>query len=504
MTLSLEHVRVEGHGEAVVSGVSLCVDPGQVLGLVGESGSGKSMLLSAIMGLLPKGFTASGDITLEGASLNTLSEAEYTALRGGHVGLIFQEPMTALNPLMTIGAQVGEALKIHGQDGLGRVEAALSDAGLSPQTVPPSRYPHELSGGQRQRVATAIALACQPKLLLADEPTTALDVITQKSLLEMLKARCAEDGLAMIFVTHDLALVEDIADTIAVMKAGEIVEHGPAREVCASPQHPYTRALWSAAHWHASPASQVASSPVLEVVDMRVRYGQVSAIEDISFAVPEGSCTALIGPSGCGKSTLARAVMGLERDQSGRVLMSGEAFTQPTPKQRRAVQIVFQDPFSSFDPRRRVREILLEPFWAEKQKPERPDLVKVLKAVGLEEDALERFPHAFSGGQRQRIAIARALLAQPKLIILDEAVSGLDASVRAEILALLVSLRQEQGLAYLFITHDLGLLSGFADQVLIMESGRIVERGETKSVLAAPQSRYTQALIEASPHLEQA
>ncbi|MEM9289583.1 MAG: ATP-binding cassette domain-containing protein, partial [Pseudomonadota bacterium] len=181
MTLSLEHVRVEGHGQAVVSGVSLCVDPGQVLGLVGESGSGKSMLLSAIMGLLPKGFTASGDITLEGASLNTLSEAEYTALRGGHVGLIFQEPMTALNPLMTIGAQVGEALKIHGQDGLGRVEAALSDAGLSPQTVPPSRYPHELSGGQRQRVATAIALACQPKLLLADEPTTALDVITQKS-----------------------------------------------------------------------------------------------------------------------------------------------------------------------------------------------------------------------------------------------------------------------------------------------------------------------------------
>lgn len=506
MILQVQNLSVTRGAKPIVQGATFSVRPGQVLGLVGQSGSGKSILLSAIMGLLPDGFERSGDIKLGDTDVSALGEAAYCSVRGQHIGQVFQEPMTALNPLMTIEAQVAEAIRCHNPKAPAHQIASetLQAVGLDPRVVPFSRYPHALSGGQRQRVATAIALACDPALLLADEPTTALDVITQKGILTLLKQQMDAKKRAMIFVTHDLALVRQIADHVAVMQAGEVVEMGSVEEITNRPKHAYTRQLLSAGKSLPSRTKYQPVQPVLEARNICVDYGATRAVDAASLSIGAGECAALIGPSGCGKSSLGRALLALEPLADGDVVVDGSQFSQPevspTQHQRRAIQIVFQDPFSSFNPRKRIRQVLSEVYCLRDDVPTEDALVQALERVGLPASALDRYPHQFSGGERQRIAIARALIPEPQVLVLDEAVSALDAQVRTDILQLLAGLQASQGIAYLFITHDLGLLDGFADSVHVMESGRIVESGPLEDVLNKPHTRYTKALMAASPH----
>ncbi|MEO0412285.1 MAG: ABC transporter ATP-binding protein [Pseudomonadota bacterium] len=506
MTLIVEDLRVSSASQPILRGISFSLQPGQVLGLVGESGSGKSIALAAIMGLLPSGFKASGRLQLDDKQLLGLPEAALCQVRGKEIGFIFQEPMTALNPLMTIGDQVAEAVAIHDPVGDANAEARdiLRQVELGPAIISPSRYPHQLSGGQRQRAATAIAIAAGPQLLLADEPTTALDVITQQGILSLLKRQFSGSNMAMVFVSHDLALVARIADTIAVMKQGEIIETGAADQVLSAPKHPGTQSLLAPPRLAKAAAAISPEPPLLSVKNISVDYGAMRAVDGVHLDVDAGTCAALIGPSGCGKSSLARAVMALHPLSQGEVSLAGERFSAPgyRPKQaqRRDIQIVFQDPFSSFNPRQSVRRILSEPYCLRSDRPSDSALTQALERVGLSGDDLERYPHQFSGGQRQRIAIARALIPQPKLLVLDEAVSALDAPVRAGILGLLAQLQREERLAYLFITHDLGLLEGFADRVYVMDQGRIVESGPAQRILSQPKTRYTKALMQASPH----
>jgi len=487
-------------GNPVLRDVSLTVKPGKILGLVGESGSGKSLFLLSLMDLLPAGMQRSGTISLSGGQLR----------RGRDIGLVFQEPMTALNPLMTIQAQVAEVFKIHfnapRKQALARARDVLARVRLGPEVVDPRSYPHQLSGGQRQRAVIAMAIAAGPKLLLADEPTTALDITTQAEITDLLVSLAREEGCALIFVSHDLPLVASLADDIAILQQGSIVEAGPVQPLLKDLQHPYSKRLFAAAMHKPALKDTPPAKAILEVRGLEVHYGDLPAVNDVSFAVQEGHCSALIGASGCGKSTLARAVLGVEAIKRGEVWVKDAVFAaadqQPSKAQRRDVQIVFQDPYSSFNPRHRVRKILSEPYTLLDDAPDDAALTHALEQVGLTGDALGRYPHQFSGGQRQRIAIARALITRPKVLVLDEAVSALDVSVRADILSLLTQLRREAGLTYLFITHDVGILEGFANTTLVMQAGQIVESGATKDILSSPQTAYTMALTQAQPVLQ--
>ncbi|MFN3520720.1 MAG: ABC transporter ATP-binding protein [Phenylobacterium sp.] len=527
--LEIDDLKLSIGGAEILKGVSLTLEAGEILGLVGESGSGKSMTSMSILRLLPPEATASGAIRLGGEDLLACSEARMRALRGADIGVVFQEPMTALNPLMTIGDQVAEAVRLH--RGASRAEAlaaaarALDRAGLPNARFPLSRYPHELSGGQRQRVAIAIATALKPRLLIADEPTTALDVTTQAQILELLKSLAREDGAGLILITHDLAVVAETADKVAILQAGEVVEAGPTLPLFRNLTHPYARRLAEDAVLAKAPpaAPTLAAAEVLRVEGLVRTYPgprpapwraptAFKAVDQVSLSVRAGETVGLVGESGSGKSTLLRAVLALDPLQGGAVTLDGRAFPpkrkDEARRARRDVQAVFQDPYGSFDPRWRVADLIAEPFHLMERPPSAAEraarIAAMLERVGLSADAAGRYPHQFSGGQRQRIAIARALITEPKLVVLDEAVSALDVTVRAQILALLAELSRELGVAYLFVTHDLSVVRAVCHRVLVMQSGRIVEEGETARVFDAPQHPYTQSLIAATPDLERA
>ena len=516
---------------AILRGINLSVEAGKVLGIIGESGSGKSMTALSIMQLLPRGASHSGSIRFAGQQLDTLAETQLCELRGGDIGMIFQEPMTALNPVHSIGHQVEECIRLHRKVNRQRArEMALNTlerVGLPNSEFPLSRFPHELSGGQRQRVVIAIAVAMKPRLLIADEPTTALDVTTQAEILQLLKQLVVTDNMALILITHDLAVVANMANDVAIMRRGKIVDNGPMSEVFNILKHPYTRTLFNASRhipertskrYKAQPLSQ----SLLSVTDLICEYKMprnsllgaapvFRAVDRVSLEIAAGESVGLVGESGCGKSTLTRALLGLTPIQAGTVMFQGESVhtgKELSRRLRRQLQVVFQDPFGSFNPRHRVSRLIAEPLFA-LDNPAR-GLVRtrlvhaVLDSVGMHSSDANKYIHEFSGGQRQRIAIARALIIRPALIILDEAVSALDVSVRAQILDLLAMLADTHRLAYLFISHDLSVVRSITDRVLVMHRGQIVERGATPAVFTTPQHDYTQRLLAAAPVLPDA
>ena len=514
--LNVRNLGVMIHKTDVLRGINFDMAPGEIVAITGESGSGKSMTALSIMGLLPQGAQTSGTIDLMGDSLLTLKERDMCRLRGGRMGMVFQEPMTALNPVQNIGRQIEEHIYLHrpGHDARDTAIKLMKRVGL--QDVPLTRYPHELSGGQRQRVVIAIAIACSPKLLIADEPTTALDVTTQAQILELLKRLAREDGMGLLMITHDLAVVAEMSDRILVMKDGEIVEDGPTWSLFRNMQHPYTKALFAASrHKVDLPALDPAllSRPLLQVQKAVRRYPvarrnllgrrrRFEAVSDVTFTINAGERIGLVGESGCGKSTLTRAILGLERLQKGKILVWGKPLGKA---ERRKMQVVFQDPFGSFNPRHKVERLICEPFHLVKDAPlglDRREIVaETLLAVGLTPEDAQKYPHQFSGGQRQRIAIARALITKPELVIFDEAVSALDVSIRAQILDLIAELCRSHNLTYLFISHDLSVVRSVTDRVLVMQGGKIVEAGPTEQVFNAPTHPYTQTLIAAAPRL---
>jgi peptide/nickel transport system ATP-binding protein len=517
--IEIDRLSVTIYRTPILADVSLDIAQGEVFGLVGESGSGKSMTALALMGLLPDGATATGDIRLDGKPLLDQPEADWCATRGNDIAMIFQEPMTALNPVQTIGDQVAETLTIHGQanrgDALAIARDRLNRVGLS--RIGLDAYPHELSGGQRQRVCIAAAIALHPRLLIADEPTTALDVTTQAQILELLKDLVAEEKMGLLLITHDLAVVSGMADRIAVMNKGEIVETGPTAQVLTERKHPYTRALLAASSHAPDRAATARPEPLLQVDAVTRTYPgrrdgfrrgpPVVAVDGVSFDLHEGESLGLVGESGCGKSTLTRAILGLDPVQGGDIRLFGQSIVPSMPRSLRAgIQVVFQDPYGSFNPRWRVERLIAEPFHLLDRPPTGTDrcdrVAEALSAVHLSPDDMDKYPHEFSGGQRQRIAIARALITRPRIIVLDEAVSALDVSVRARILDLLAELQDEFGLSYLFVSHDLTVVRAITDRVMVMQSGRFVETGDTETVFDNPRHAYTQALLAAAPRLD--
>lgn len=510
--LAIDKLSLSIAGTRILQEVSLTLAPGDIVAVTGESGSGKSMTALAVMQLLPKAVNISGKITLDGHDVLSLDEATLCTLRGDLVGMVFQEPMTALNPVQTIGAQVAETVRLHRPDldPATQARAALDRVGF--ENIALSRYPHELSGGQRQRVVIAIAIACGPKLLIADEPTTALDVTTQAQILDLLKQLATEDGMGLLMITHDLAVVAEMADRITVMRQGEVVEAGDTPALLATPQHPYTRALLAASNHQVDLPSAAEQAPLLRVQNVVRDYtlprtslfvpaGTHRAVDDVSFDIKRGERLGLVGESGCGKSTLTRAILGLEPMQGGSITLDGTPVADPAV--RRKMQVVFQDPYGSFNPRHRVARLISEPFHLlDTPPPDRDDrIAQALSDVGLSPDDARKYPHQFSGGQRQRLAIARALIIRPELVIFDEAVSALDVSVRAQVLDLIAGLCRQYNLTYLFISHDLSVVRTITDRVLVMRKGRIVEQGATEAVFSKPGHAYTQTLINAAPRL---
>ncbi|MGR3291921.1 MAG: ABC transporter ATP-binding protein, partial [Paracoccaceae bacterium] len=485
-----------------------------------------SMLSLPVMQLLPKGAISTGEIRVDGTDTLTADENTMCGLRGNDIGMVFQEPMTALNPVQSIGAQVAETILIHRQGS--RADAAriardtLNRVGLPQAQFPMSRYPHELSGGQRQRVVIAMAIALRPRLLIADEPTTALDVTTQAQILELLQRLVREDDMGMMLITHDLAVVSDLADDIVIMKDGVVVETGPAASLYRNMTHPYTKALFAASSHVPVRSTPQATTPLLAVKGVSRDYilprthlfGSPKifrAVNDVSFEIRRGESLGLVGESGCGKSTLTRAILGLEDVQAGEILIDGlPVFDDHRVNLavRRKMQVVFQDPYGSFNPRHKVSRLVAEPFHLLAEPPQglarRQAITQALDSVGLLPADADKYIHEFSGGQRQRIAIARALVIKPELIILDEAVSALDVSIRAQILDLLADLSDRFGLTYLFISHDLSVVRSITDRVLVMKDGEIVEQGKTSRVFDHPAHEYTKSLINAAPRLPDA
>ena len=521
--LAVKNLSLLIHGTPILRNVSFDVAAGEIVAITGESGSGKSITALSVMGLTVEGTQAQGQILLDGNDILTTSEAKLCRKRGRDMGMVFQEPMTALNPVHTIGDQVAETILIHERSNRAaaraRAQEMLVRVGLPPDRFPMTRYPHELSGGQRQRVVIAQAIALRPKLLIADEPTTALDVTTQATILALLKDLVAEFEMGLLMITHDLAVVSDIADRIVVMQHGQVVETGPTDALLQDMQHPYTRALFTASAHQVDLPPRPAPAPLLEVKNVSRSYRlprktffgpaqHFEAVKKVSFSLNQGERLGLVGESGCGKSTLTRAILGLEAVQSGQITVDGEpVFTGKSPNidVRRKMQVVFQDPYGSFNPRHKVSRLITEPFHLLPSPPKgvvRADAIsEALFAVGLDASDADKFIHEFSGGQRQRIAIARALIIQPELIVFDEAVSALDVSVRAQVLDLLADLCRQRPLSYLFISHDLTVVRSVTDRVLVMKAGEIVEQGETEDVFNNPQHPYTRALLTAAPRL---
>ena len=501
--------------------VSFRLSPNEILCVVGESGSGKSLTAGAIMGLLPEGVRAeAGRIIFEGQDLLALSQADLRKLRGRRIGMIFQEPMTALNPLRSIGDQIGEMFRIHTDKDRAAIAAEvlrlLGEVGIPDPPAAARAFPHELSGGQRQRAMIAMALALEPKLLIADEPTTALDVTTQARILELIRAMQRRTGTAVLFITHDFGVVADIADRVAVMRHGVLVEQGPAAEVLNHPQHPYTRALVAAVPPLAPPpAQEITAEPILRIEGVSKTYRKggflkrnrrvTHAVKDVTLELPRGATLGIVGESGSGKSTLARCLVRLLDPESGRILLEGQdraaLSREALRRDSRRMQMVFQDPYASLNPRRKVGELVAQgPMIHGTPRAEAfAQARELFELVGLDPRALDRFPHEFSGGQRQRIGLARALAMKPDVLVADEPVSALDVSVQAQVLKLLAELRQRLGLSMVFITHDLRVAAQLCDRIAVMRRGEVVEAGPTAAIFASPQHEYTRALMAAVP-----
>ena len=510
-------VRFAAMTRPAVEGFSLVLAAGEKLALVGESGSGKSVTARAILRL--DGTAAySGAIRFAGENLLAASEARLRAVRGSRIAMIFQEPMTALNPLYTIGDQIDEVLRLH--RGLDRHAARRETVSLLEQVGidDPSRraqsFVHQLSGGQRQRAMIAMALAGEPELLIADEPTTALDVTLQAQILALLERLQRERNMALLLITHDLNLVRGFADRVAVMKSGSIVESAPVAELFANPREAYTQELLASRPQRLAVPVPDADEPLLVAEGLAQTYRKrgfwrdelFQALTPVDFKLHRSETLAVVGESGSGKTSLALALLRLDAGAKGRIVCSGKRFDElaggALRRARRRMQIVFQDPFGALSPRQTVAEIVTEGLLVHEPQmrvPERRErAAAVLAQVGLDETLLDRYPHEFSGGQRQRIAIARALILKPDLLVLDEPTSALDATVQKQVLELLVSLQRQYGIAYLLITHDLALVASLAHRVMVLNRGRVVESGEVEQVLRAPQHPYTRALLAAS------
>ena len=533
------HLHSQGQIVKAVEDVSFSIGKGETFCLVGESGSGKSITALSVMRLLPQGIAEHprGEILWNGQNLLTCSEDELRQLRGAQIAMIFQEPMTSLNPVLSIGEQIMESLQLHHPD-MSEADAhtralqALQQVQIPRAAERFNDYPHQLSGGQRQRVMIAMALACEPELLIADEPTTALDVTVQAEILRLMQQLQRETGMSMLFITHDLGVVAQMAHQVGVMQHGRLVEVGQTAQVLRQPQHPYTQQLLAALPENlqkpnsnlppnsSSPSSLLLTEPLLAIRDLNVWFpikkgilrrtvDHVRAVDGVSLDIPRGQIVALVGESGCGKTTLGRAVLQLERPTSGSVCLEGQELVGLSPRALRPLrpkmQIVFQDPQSSLNPRLLVATTLLEPMRVHgigQSDEERVELAaQVLASVQLQREHLWRYPHEFSGGQRQRIGLARALVLNPSFMVCDEITSALDVSVQAEILQLLLKIRAERDLTLLFITHNIGVVEYLSDQTVVMYKGKVVEQGATAMVCTSPQHPYTQRLLAAVPRL---
>ena len=505
--LEIENLNAFFPGKQVLHDVSLTVQTGRKLALVGESGSGKTVLAQGIMRLNPL-VSFEGRLKFDGNDLLTQSERALQKLRGREIGMVFQEPMTALNPVMRVGAQIAEVLTLHlGLDkkqAWARAVELLAETGIREPEQKAFAYPFQLSGGQRQRAMIAMAVAAEPKLLIADEPTTALDVAVQAQILDLLARLQQAHNMTMLYITHDLNLVRRFADDVAVMRGGRIVETGAAAEVFDRPQHEYTKMLLNAGA--ARKVEPLVGNPatVLQAEQLSVAVKETAGwfkkrsktlLEPVSFDLKAGETLGIIGESGCGKTTLAKAVMHLI-DAEGRLKINGEAWTRES---RRDIQMVFQDPFGAFNPRMNVFNIVSEALRVHEPDLSRAEMRQrvqdVLRQVGLPEDALERYPHAFSGGQRQRLAIARAIIVRPKILVLDEPTSALDVQWQQQILELLADLQKKHGLSLIIISHDLAVIRALSHRVMVLKDGKIVEEGGCETVFANPSSDYTRHLM---------
>ncbi|MCK0171260.1 ABC transporter ATP-binding protein [Aliiroseovarius sp. S1123] len=511
--------RQDGKSHPAVRGISFYVEQGETVALVGESGSGKSVSALSTVSLLPDSAEVTGSITYEGREMIGASKSDLRDVRGNDISFIFQEPMTSLNPLHTIEKQMAESIQLHqgltGDAVRTRILELLDKVGIRDAETRLAHYPHQLSGGQRQRVMIAMALANGPELLIADEPTTALDVTIQAQILDLLADLKESEGMSLLFITHDLGIVRKIADRVCVMKDGEIVEAGPTAEVFENPQHDYTKMLLGAeAHGRPDPvpadAPEIASAKDLRIWFpiqrglMRRTVGHIKAVNAATFNVRAGETIGIVGESGSGKTTLALAVMRLI-SSDGPIVFMGDGIQGLKSRQlqplRRDMQIVFQDPYGSLSPRMTAEEIIAEGLSVHGLEPgrnRREMVAEIMEEVGLDPNTMHRYPHEFSGGQRQRIAIARAMILRPKLVVLDEPTSALDMTVQVQIVELLRSLQKKHGLAYLFISHDLRVVRALSHKVLVMRAGDVVESGDADQIFDAPATDYTRALMAAA------
>ncbi len=499
-------------GRAAVDNVSVTVGPGEILGLVGESGSGKTTLALALLGYARPGCRiVAGSVEVAGTRLTGLDETEARRRRGRVISYVPQDPAAALNPSLRIGDAVGDVAEEHvGGSRRGHVLEALGRVHLPPGAAFARRYPHELSGGQQQRVTIATALVCEPAAVVMDEPTTGLDVVTQARILEEVERLRSERGIAVVYVSHDLAVVASIADRVAVMYEGRIVEEGDATQVITRPQHEYTQRLVASIPQllERRPVRSDAGTAILTVDGLGAAHGRVPVVDDVSFELERGACLAIVGESGSGKTTIARCVAGLHAPSAGAIRLDGEQLAprarSRTRHQRRRLQIVFQNPYDSLNPRRRIRDEIARParlLRGISAGDADAEVALLLERVRLPSRLAGRFPGELSGGERQRVAIARALAAGPELLVCDEITSALDVSVQAAVLEVIQELRAELGLSLLFISHDLAVVGTVADDVLVLESGCVRERGSTAQVLSSPQDDYTRRLLEAAPSL---
>ncbi|MBP5516302.1 MAG: ABC transporter ATP-binding protein [Bacteroidales bacterium] len=554
--LEVRDLSVAFSGRTVVDKVSYTLERGTTLGIVGESGSGKSVSTMALMGLLPGNATVSGSAVLktENVELLSLDDMGFCNIRGKRISMIFQEPMTSLNPVHKCGDQVVEMLRLH--EKVSRSEARERVVNLFKEVLLPrpekifDSYPHEISGGQKQRVMIAMALVCNPDLLIADEPTTALDVTVQKTILDLLRDLQRKRNMAVIFITHDLGVIAQIADNIAVMYKGKIVEQGSADAILHNPQHPYTKGLLACRppldsrprrlptvadylsnsesgipdckeRNNRDSSSKVQNSKLLEVRNLDVTYTlkrnffgkplrQLKAVDGISFDVYRGETLGLVGESGCGKTTLGRALLRLVESSSGNVTYDGRRLDTLSASEMRRLrpkmQIIFQDPYSSLNPRLTVGQAIIEPLNSyhilSNANERKEKVLQLMERVGLQSDWFDRYPHEFSGGQRQRICIARALILNPELVICDESVSALDVSVQAQVLNLLNELKEQFNYTYIFISHDLSVVHFLSDRILVMRQGKMVELGDTDNLFSSPKDSYTKTLLDAIPRID--